>query len=78
MQEIQIMEGIVQKLKHYINILFLLQALRNQGLQLKKDGVPIYGLGIQGHFFSHNLDMDVLKVNKSYLNHALSALLIEH
>ncbi|XP_022345335.2 anti-sigma-I factor RsgI6-like [Crassostrea virginica] len=36
-------------------------ALRNQGQQFKRDGIPIYGLGIQGHFNSHNIDMDAVK-----------------
>lgn len=38
------------------------KALKVQAARFKKDGVPVYGLGLQGHFSSHNIDMDVLKV----------------
>ena len=31
---------------------------------MKKAGVPIYGIGIQGHFGSSNIDMTTLKVGK--------------
>eukprot|EP00105_Crassostrea_gigas_P010616 XP_011425963.1 PREDICTED: uncharacterized protein LOC105327293 isoform X1 [Crassostrea gigas] len=36
-------------------------ALKVQAARFKKDGVPVYGLGLQGHFSSHTIDMDVLK-----------------
>ncbi|XP_048752453.2 anti-sigma-I factor RsgI6-like [Ostrea edulis] len=36
-------------------------ALKNQGLQLLKDGIPVDGIGIQSHFHGSNIDMDVLK-----------------
>lgn len=41
---------------------FSYKALKTQALRLKNDGVPVYGLGLQGHFSSHNIDIDVLKV----------------
>ncbi|XP_062583009.1 anti-sigma-I factor RsgI6-like [Saccostrea cucullata] len=44
-----------------INHHYFTTALRNQALHLMKDGVPVYGLGLQGHFSSHNIDIDVLK-----------------
>ncbi|KAK3083789.1 hypothetical protein FSP39_003248 [Pinctada imbricata] len=36
-------------------------ALKDQALHMKKAGVPLYGIGVQGHFSSSNIDMTTLK-----------------
>ncbi|XP_056008702.1 anti-sigma-I factor RsgI6-like [Ostrea edulis] len=36
-------------------------ATRNQAIQLRNMGIPVYGVGIQGHFHSSNIDIDVVK-----------------
>ncbi|XP_076077303.1 anti-sigma-I factor RsgI6-like [Mytilus galloprovincialis] len=36
-------------------------AFKSQGKRFKDSGVPIYGMGVQSHFKTSHLDMDVLK-----------------
>ncbi|XP_061166383.1 uncharacterized protein LOC133175304 [Saccostrea echinata] len=36
-------------------------ATRNQAIQLRNMGIPVYGVGIQGHFHSGDIDIDVVK-----------------
>lgn len=43
-----------------------LKAYKSQGKKLKDSGAPIYGMGVQGHFGSSNINMDVLKVCSTY------------
>lgn len=44
----------------------LTQAYKSQGKRFKDSGVPIYGMGVQSHFKTSHLDMDVLKVYLTY------------
>ncbi|XP_065936364.1 anti-sigma-I factor RsgI6-like [Magallana gigas] len=37
------------------------KGIKTQALRLKNDGIPVYGLGLEGHFYTHDIDMDVLK-----------------
>lgn len=44
------------------NTWFFDRGIKTQALRLKNDGIPVYGLGLEGHFYTHDIDMDVLKV----------------
>nr|XP_034317898.1 endo-1,4-beta-xylanase 2 isoform X1 [Crassostrea gigas]XP_034317899.1 endo-1,4-beta-xylanase 2 isoform X1 [Crassostrea gigas]XP_034317900.1 endo-1,4-beta-xylanase 2 isoform X1 [Crassostrea gigas] len=37
------------------------KGIKTQALRFKNDGIPVYGLGLEGHFYTHDIDMDVLK-----------------
>ncbi|KAK3084460.1 hypothetical protein FSP39_013920 [Pinctada imbricata] len=49
---------------------FKASAYRDQAIQLKKEGIPIYGMGVQGHFYGSDIDIVGLKYRLDLLAEA--------
>ena len=67
-------------LQHFINV--FLQATRNQAIQLRNMGIPVSFVGIQGHFHSSDINIDVVKVSinliskhKNLMSHRIKTIL---
>ena len=43
-----------------------LQALKNQAVRFRHNNIPIHGIGVQSHFYTTEIDMDVTKVDNAY------------